>query len=78
MGRNGGDESGIQTTHAPPWELGFEKGREIAGVFLTNKQRLKEDRCSQAMMNLRIKSEDYLRGCLEGYDSIVKGESRSR
>jgi septin family protein len=74
----GADEGEVRTAQAAPWELGFEKGREIAGVFLTNKQRLKEERCSEAMRRIRTSSEDYLKGCLEGYDSLVMEEDRSR
>jgi hypothetical protein len=77
IGGGGGEEGKVQAPQTP-WKLGFEKGREIAGVFLTNKRGLKQEKCSQAMLKMRIRSEDYLRGCLEGYDSLVMGERSSR
>jgi hypothetical protein len=77
IGEGRAEEGGVQAPQTP-WTLGYEKGREIAGVFLTNKQRLKQERCSQAMLETERGSEDYLRGCLEGYDSLVKADRSPR
>jgi hypothetical protein len=77
IGGSGAEEGEVQAPQTP-WKLGFEKGREIAGVFLTNKQRLKQKKCPQAMLKTEMGREDYLRGCLERYDSLVRAERSSR
>jgi len=77
-GSNRGKEGDAEATQSPPWKLGFTKGREIAGVFLTNKQVLKQKECAEAMLKIQMRSEDYLRGCLEGYNSLGRGGGRAR
>lgn len=75
-GGNRGEEG--EAAQSPPWSLGFRDGRAIAGAFLTNKQRLIREKCAQSMLKTGVRSEDYLRGCLEGYHSLVMVKGRPR
>lgn len=54
---------------SPKQKVGIKKGREIAKAYLTNKASAIREKCSEAMQKAQIQDEDYLIGCVKGYDS---------
>jgi hypothetical protein len=50
-------------------KLGYQKGRQIEGIFFTNKPWEVREKCYQAMMKKGVRDTEYLVWCITGYYS---------
>jgi hypothetical protein len=63
------EEREEKRVQSPRAKLGYQKGREIARVFFTNKPPEVREKCYQAMMKTGLRDTEYLVWCMTGYYS---------
>jgi hypothetical protein len=63
------EEREATRVQSPRAKLGYQKGRQIAGIFLTNKPSEVREKCYQAMITTGVRDTEYLVWCITGYYS---------
>jgi hypothetical protein len=64
------EEGEAKRVQSPQAKLGYQKGREIARIFLTNKPAEVREKCYQAMLKTGVRDTEYLVWCITGYYSF--------
>lgn len=73
---NSGTKSENAPTISPPhvdkesplYKLGYEKGQLLAKKIVTDRISLLKEKCNEAMRKGFIQADEYLQGCMDGYD----------